>query len=730
MDIRSIARRFRIDARDAFAIAFLFAATMLFFAPVIFGGYTLPYGGGDLASFLYPNYRFAARTLLSGELPLWNPHLYSGAPFIADLQTSVFYPPNLLVFLLFGEPSYGVMMALVMLHMFWAGVGVYVLCRSWQMARAAALIAALAFMFSSVFITHIGNLNLNATASWLPWIWWRISKRDGSIILTAFVFVCAILAGHAQMLLYAGYASVVMLLTQCVRLAVAGEWRSAVRSVARLMIAGVMALAVCAPVLRLAFEMIGWTARSAMQYADAAKYAIASPLISGLLTPQLFGQGAQNYWAPFDRVEVAYVGMLPLMLALFGVFVKHRSDRFKWSDLSQITLWLIGIVAYVYALGDLTPLHHWMFDTLPGFASVRAPARASLITDLCIALLAARAFAVLIKGVAFDKLRLHFFGLCGIALAGWQSLHATVRAVFAQQPDLASAIHQAQTSQAITLATTLMAISLLLIWLLIRQRIPLSVLSALCVMFVLSDHVINSARVEIDTANPIDNYDNADVANFLRGDTSHYRIDNASGAWQPNAAELYGFYDVRGISNPLDLAHYSTYWWSSGNKGSKLYNFLGVKYLLADKGAPPPSAAFTPVFESDRIRVFQNTQALPTAQLIYQTIHAPNGERAFVALHEQLGDMSQAVVLLDDAPHLPSVAAPPHRVEITSYRANEIRLRVSTSAPAYLVLAEVYYPGWHATVDGVETRIYQANFCFRAVYVDAGEHEVVMLYRN
>jgi uncharacterized membrane protein YfhO len=53
-----------------------------------------------------------------------------------------------------------------------------------------------------------------------------------------------------------------------------------------------------------------------------------------------------------------------------------------------------------------------------------------------------------------------------------------------------------------------------------------------------------------------------------------------------------------------------------------------------------------------------------------------------------------------------------------------------TPAPAYLVFAEVWYPGWRAWVDGVEAPIYRANFAFRAVYLATpGEHTVVMRFQ-
>ncbi|HTP06955.1 MAG TPA: hypothetical protein VMP08_01800, partial [Anaerolineae bacterium] len=82
--------------RDALAFACLGLLTVFFFWPVFFAGYWLPHGGGDLVSFLWPQYSFAGEAIRSGSIPLWNPQLYSGAPFLADNQTGILYPINLL----------------------------------------------------------------------------------------------------------------------------------------------------------------------------------------------------------------------------------------------------------------------------------------------------------------------------------------------------------------------------------------------------------------------------------------------------------------------------------------------------------------------------------------------------------------------------------------------------------------------------------------------------------
>ncbi len=61
---------------------------------------------------------------------------------------------------------------------------------------------------------------------------------------------------------------------------------------------------------------------------------------------------------------------------------------------------------------------------------------------------------------------------------------------------------------------------------------------------------------------------------------------------------------------------------------------------------------------------------------------------------------------------------------------NSQTLRVTTGAPALLVIGENYYPAWKASVDGVETPLLRANYSFRAVRVPAGEHEVRFEYHS
>ena len=199
-----------------------------------------------------------------------------------------------------------------------------------------------------------------------------------------------------------------------------------------------------------------------------------------------------------------------------------------------------------------------------------------------------------------------------------------------------------------------------------------------------------------------------------------------------------GLEDIGGISNPLSLAAYETYAGAVGARGTPLYNFLNAQFVLADKGHPPGDSSLVPVFDGDpTLDIYLNTNAQPRIHLIYRSQIVNGGAEAFGALHAPQFDPATAVVL-DASSALPAPAvldgtgaqaAGPRNLFYTGYAPEDQTVVVQTPAPAYLVLSEVWYPGWRAWIDGVEVPVYQADLAFRAVFLpQAGQHTVTMRF--
>jgi len=713
---------------DALALAGLALLALLFFWPVTTGQGWIPRGGGDLVSFLWPTYSYAAQALHSGRLPLWNHSLYSGAPLIADNQSGLFYPLNLLVFLLWPGLPYLALEALVIFHVWLAGAGTYALLRTLlaelnpapppNWARAGAFAAGVAFMFSDVFVTHVGNLNIVAVSAWLPLallaLHLGLARRSAGWCAAAGVVLgVAALAGHAQMTLIVAAA-----------LGLFAFWRigaqlinpvDRVRTTAQLIaltaLAFLVAFGVAALSLVPALEHTRYTARARLDYPAAAEYSLPWQGLAGLISPLIFGRGAAAAWGPWPRVELGYAGLVTLFLAGLA----SLRGRAGWPRF----LAALGLFGLLVALGEHTPVHRLLYQFVPGFASLRVPARFILLTDFALAGLAGYGLARLpqltSRRIGLSAIGLAVAGLA-VALAGWLAT-----------PD--HLLHQPELFFGLGVAALLLVAAVLLARAR-RWRFAPLLLAAL----VAADLVSLGAGVEVERADPTLGFDHPAVVAFLQSQPGPLRIDNAAAAWSPDAAARLGLEDIGGLSNPLALAVYSTYAGAVGARGTPLYNFLNAQFVLADKGAPPGDPSFVPVFNEDpTLDVYLNTLAQPRVRLVTEMQVVTSGEAAFGALHAPGFDPERVVILDATSTAQPPPAAGPASADAptlfyTAYAPESYTVVARTSVPAYLVFSEVWYPGWRAWVDGAETPIYRADFAFRAVYVPAGEHTIVMRF--
>ncbi len=712
---------------DLLALVFLALLTLLFFWPVTFNLGWIPRGGGDLVSLLWPHYSYAAQSLAAGRLPFWNPTLHSGAPFAADNQISLFYPVNLLAFLLAPSLPYVVVEWLVVFHVWLAGASMYFLMRVLIPTPAdpphpsfgllAPLFSAVAFMFSDVFVTHVGNLNLNAVSAWLPAAFaalhLALTRRAWGWAAGAGVLLClATLAGHAQMTFIVALGLGLYALWH---IGWSGQHR--IRLVAVTALTFGVALGLAAFVLIPGLELARYTARVKLDYAAASSFSIPWTGLAGLFSPLIFGRGPADFWGPWDRVELGYLGVLPLFFAGLAPFKDRRGV--------PMFMGLLGLFALLVALGANTPLHRLLYLVVPGFAGMRVPARFILLTDFALAALAGLGLHHL-SVVSRKRLWIWSAALLVIALTvmllGYRNAVAATGTPHPVSLKTGMALVVGLLLSGAALASFLGAKS--------RPAAP-----ALALILVAADLIGQGAGIEVDHTDPTLGFQHPAAIAFLQSQPGPTRIDNASGAWAPSAAARYGLEDVNGTNHALVLAAYETYLGAVGPRGSPQYNFLNAQFVVADKGLPPGDSTFVPVFNEDpAVDIYLNTGALPRVSLVYSATVVPNGEAAFGAVHAPSFDpASQVVVTREGDRTTPAgtaaIPAGESNLYYLSYAPESFSVVAQTPAPAYLVFSEVWYPGWRAWVDGAEVPIFHADFAFRGVYLQRpGEHTVVMRF--
>ena len=688
--------------RDTLALLCLALITLLFFYPLWGQGGWLPRGGGDSVSFLYPMYRFIAQSWRAGQLPLWNPHQYAGYPLIADNQAGIFYPLHLLLFFLRPTFSYQALELSVGFHLFWAGAGMYLCAREIGRFRpTVALFAAIPFMFSDLFITHLGNLNLIAVIAWLPWCvggFARACRRNSPAwAMTAGLMLgISTLAGHGQMSFFIAFF-----------LALYAVWAAvALRSLTPLwflVLVAVVGAGVAAITVVPSYFLNRYTQRGEFSYEQSVNYSLPWRGVVGLIAPHFFGRGSAEFWGEWPRVEYGYLGLAPL---LFSLWARPTSFRHKTAFPFFI---LAAIFFLLLALGSNTPLHRWVFAPLA--LPFQVPARMVVLFDFCLALLGAAGLQQLLDapprwGAWQNKLILALLLFGGGGLWWWQGRFDPAHA------------------EQMVRATEMFLLLGFLSWGVILARWQMGLL-ALCI--VSADLFWNGQYVEIEWNNPLQGYQNRGAIAYLQEKGEINRIDEATALWQASSAQINQLYSIGGVFNPLQLARHANYLASVGYRGSSPYNLLGVKYIVADKTEPPGDTNWlAPVFDDEKVTIWLNRRALPRVLLFYRTVVADSAESAFALLHGGL-DLTQTLIVEQGEP-LDQLDGE-HTIAINQYSPNRVVIDVTLNRRGYLFLSDLYFPDWVATVEGQTLPIVPAHYAFRAVLLEPGHHLLTFTFR-
>ncbi|MBM4437245.1 MAG: hypothetical protein FJ029_08435, partial [Actinobacteria bacterium] len=358
----------------------LAGAIFAVYSRLIFEG--LVPAGYDTQTYFFPAWSYTWSALQAERIPLWNPYLFMGAPFLANPQMAVLYPLNWILLPLSPERALGV--ALV-LHVAIAAAGMAALARgvlrsTWPAATAAGAVFALGGFFAG----QSGHVNQVSAAAWLPWVVLALDQilRGGwRRWAPAPVFVALmLLAGHPQEA-YIGLAVALpyAVLTGIHVHAGRGAWRwfrgaltGGLVWTAALLGGVLLAAAQLLP----AIELAGLSIRSGgLSLGEAAAFALpASEALGGLLPP--FRE------LPSSTEYLAHIGLVGAALAALGVATRGRSPV-MWFLLA------VALLSVVVSFGPDAKLFTAAYRLMPGFGAFRVPARWLLVLVFAGALLAA-----------------------------------------------------------------------------------------------------------------------------------------------------------------------------------------------------------------------------------------------------------------------------------------------------------------------------------------------------
>lgn len=398
----------------------LVVAVLLPMAPLVTGGGALIQHDiwiSDLLHSQLPYKAFLGQQLARGRFPLWMPDIFSGVPFLAQLEAGGLYLPHWPLFALL-EPFRALGLALALDRVV-AAVGAWLLARRLGASAAASLLAGVSFAWCGFMVTHGRHLNMHAAGALLPWIMWALegllatSGRRGGPVL-ALLLGAQLAAGHPQITWLTGLAMGLRWL-----FAAGGDWRGWLRSGAVLALATALGGALLAVQLlpaaaftrdSLAVAAPTWEYASAYPFALHDLWAFAWPPAAGAMESFDHPGGDTVPWGNYG-----YAGLLPLLLAPLGLVQGPASLRIRlaWGSLALLALLVV--------LGPHTPVYRWLWELVPGATLFRFPTRFLVLVDLGLAVLGSLGLAALVR-----QRSLVAAGLAVLTL-GELSLHQGVR---------------------------------------------------------------------------------------------------------------------------------------------------------------------------------------------------------------------------------------------------------------------------------------------------------------
>jgi hypothetical protein len=449
-----------------------------------------------------------------------------------------------------------------------------------------------------------------------------------------------------------------------------------------------------------------------------------------MLVPALFGSREPAlYWGVWDRVAAGYLGIFPLILAVLAVLLRRGR---------RVHLFVVlAIVAFLLALGGESVFHGWAYWLLPGFGQLRAPARMILLLDFALAALAALGLDRLLRPLERRERAIFEGAWRGLLWLGGAAIivgGAWAYLVIYQAQDRDPTLFWRVSAAGSGVVFALLMLGAVLAWLCARRsgRLRLRALAWLAVGLVFVDLATVGAYTDLGDKPPTASYDHPQVVEFLRADPGFFRIDSHTDVWdvwQPNLALLAGLYDVSGIDNPLVITDMARYHEGLGGRSTRLYDLLGVRYLLGSKDVTLDWDKFSLAFADDpTVNVYRNDTALPRAFVVHHAILATSHEDAWARIHRAGFDPATTVVLEGGQP-LDIQVGEQAAVRVVYYGSNAQEIHVTSPDEGYLVLSDPFYPGWRAEVDGEPATILRANYAFRAVPVPAGTHSVTMTFQ-
>ncbi|MFH1491147.1 MAG: YfhO family protein [Pseudomonadota bacterium] len=729
------------NRKDLCALGVLCLFCLYLFRDIVFSGHLLI--GDDFVTFYLGMKRFLYDEVrLHHDIPFWNPYLFGGMPFWAHFESTIFYPLGFLFYLVSPEKAYGYTM---FLHLVLAGAFMYLLARSLGFTEFGSFVAGSIFTCNGfvMAILFLGHMSPMESYIWLPLVIYFVNRASispkplVSAMTAGGLWGVQILAGAPQDAFYTFLATNLFLL--CTIRGGKDIRRSSARQLVIAITVFLIGAGVSCIQILPAFELINESVRASLdtyEWATLASYPLEG--IITILLPHFFGNYADgSLWVGNTPWSIPHQN---LYTGIFSVIlIGFVSLRRKTETRALVFALALAILSLLLCFGHHTPIYRLIY-VLPGFDRFRAPSKIMVLWVFSIALLAGAGMGSLPRHIREKRIRrLYPLFLLVLCLVGLDLLLRfdpswvlRIFSPFVLDEALPGKMGDAQGIIVSELHRLVLFSSLFLLVILLIKRsiLPFSIgISLLCAFLLVDLGFVHGKAIRHDDST----YERIaeikrDLNASLARDKTLYRVGTFQHTLGANLEMFMGYQTVGGFSALFPgryyeyMDKYADYRLPRGwvsffygiSKNHVLMDLLNVKYEIS---------------YTDKSIGFRDT-CLPRAFLV------PSAK--VVAKKEILDRLTSpdfdplSTVLIEEEGKVPvrSMEGPytKARVDIIDYAPDRILLDADSLSPGYLLLSEIFYPGWKAYIDDRPATIMRGNFLFRVIPLPEGRHKIRLHY--
>ncbi len=669
--------------------------------------------GADAIRQIYPWKELVINQLKIGEWPLWNPYNFSGTPLLANLQSSVFSPVNLVFFVL---PFVWGWISLVMFLPVIFGFGFYLFFKSLNLKTIPSLFGALVVMNISYITIWEEQLIHIQSILFLPFILLAINYKKYWFVP---IFIAlSVFGGHIQTVTYICILTFLFSLFKKVPL----KW------IAFIFVTGLLAASVqLLPTLELFMSSARDGSETLRLFPTTI---IPSQSFITLLIPDFFGNPATgNFWGVDYANFELFAGALAIFFGLIGLISGWKRSFVKFFTL----IFVIGLVFAATPLAYIWPTLH-----VPVLSSSNA-SRIFLLSFISISVLAAVGLENTLY--YFNEHKKSIFVSCSIFIGVF--LLIISYSIFLPSAFRSIAIRNTFIP-GVVVGVGLFVVAINLIF---KNKKTVLILSAILIFMAASFEYTIFYNKYQPFSSPSFVFPNHPVFTFLEDKADENRFFGSSGSYvETNFATKFKVFAPEGYDSlyikrygellassdkgtlPKSVMRSDAYVGRLENKNrEKLFDLLGIKYILEKNDAATGSAIIGDrmVWHDGKFFAFERKSVSPRVFLAsdYEVLTKNILDR----FYEKDFDYKDSLIL-EKSPTLKPEEGGSPSANITFYSPNKVIINTTSTKPKILFLSDVYFPGWQVNIDGKQAEIYRADYTFRAVPISAGNHVVTFIY--